>query len=56
MLCKFVSDLGFHEVLQKITKENEELEKLEKYGQKPLKLCTNLYVCFVSVCVCGWGL
>ena len=26
-------------------KENEEIKKIEKYSQKPLELCTNLYVC-----------
>ena len=58
MTWKFVSDLRFHEVLQttiirQITKENGGIEKIEKYRQKPLKLCTNLYVCScVCVCVC----
>ena len=47
---------GFHEVLQttiirQITKGNEEIEKIEKYSQKPLELYTNLYMCF-----CGGGL
>ena len=50
MPWKFVCDLRFHEVLQttiirQITKENEEIEKIEKYSQKPLELCTNFYVC-----------
>ena len=49
-----VGDLRFHKVLQtaiitQTTKENEEIEKMEKYCQKPLELCTNLCV---SVCVC----
>ena len=38
-----------------ISKGNEEIEKIEKYNPKPLKLCTNLYVLvsvYVSVCVC----
>ena len=47
---KFVCDLRFHEVLQttiirQITKGNEEIEKIEKYSQKPSELGTNLYVC-----------
>ena len=51
----YVCDLRFHEVLQtaiirQITKENEEIEKIEKYSQKPLELCINLCV-LVSVCV-----
>ena len=34
-------------------KGNEEIEKIGKYSQKPLELCTNLYVCLcVCVCVC----
>ena len=38
--------LWFHEVLQitvirQITKGNEDIEKIEKYSQKPLELCTN---------------
>ena len=46
MPWKFVCDLWFYEVLQattirQITKENE---KIEKYSQKPLGLCLNLYV------------
>ena len=50
MPWKFIRDLRFHEVLQtiiirQITKRNEEIEKIEKYSQKPLELCTNLYVC-----------
>ena len=50
MLWKFVCDLRFHEVLQttiirQIMKGNEEIEKIEKYCQKALELCTNLYVC-----------
>ena len=49
MPWKFVCDLRFHEVLQKkirqITKENEEIEKIEKYSQKPLELSINLNVC-----------
>ena len=55
MPWKFVCDLRFHEVLQttiirQITKEKEEIEKIEKHCQKPLELCTNLYVC-----LCGGG-
>ena len=47
MPWKFVCDLRFHEVLQttiirQIMKGNEEIKK---YSQKPLELCTNLYVC-----------
>ena len=47
MLWKFVCDLRFHEVLQttiirQITKGNEGIEKIEKYNEKPLELCTNL--------------
>ena len=47
---KFVCDLRFLQVLQatiirQILKENEEMEKIEKYGQKLLELCTNFYVC-----------
>ena len=47
---KSVCDFGFHEVLQtmiirQITKENEEIKKIKEYSQKPLELCTNLYVC-----------
>ena len=54
MPWKFVCDPRFHEVLQtaiirQITKENKEIEKIEKYSQKPLELCTNLYVC---LCEC----
>ena len=50
MPYKFICDLRVHEVLQttiirQIMKENEEIEKIEKYNQKPLELCTNLYVC-----------
>ena len=41
----FVCHLSFHNFLQtiiwQITKGNEEIEK---YSQKPLELCTNLYV------------
>ena len=55
-----VCDLWFDEVLQtifrQITQENEEIEKIEKFSQKPLELCTNFHVslrvCFVCVCVC----
>ena len=51
MSLKFVCDLRLHEDLQtkivrQIRKENEEIEKIETYTQKPLKLCTNQYVCF----------
>ena len=47
MPWKFVCDLWFCEVLQttivrQITKGNE---GLEKYSQKTLGLCRNLYVC-----------
>ena len=47
---KFIGDLRFHEVLQTttirhITKENGEIEKIDKYIQKPLELCTKLYGC-----------
>ena len=47
---KLVCDLRFHEVFQttiirQITKGNEVIEKVEKYSQKPLELCTHLYVC-----------
>ena len=50
MPWKFIYNLSFHEVLQttiirQITKENEEIGKIEKYNQKPLESCTNLYVC-----------
>ena len=50
MPWKFVCYLRFHEVLQttitrQLTKENEEIGKIEKYSKKPLELCTNLYVC-----------
>ena len=53
MQWKFFCDLRFHEflpttIIRQITKGNEEIEKIEKYSQKPLKLCTNIYVC-----VCG---
>ena len=49
MLWKFICDPMFRGVLQttiikQITKENEEIEKIEKYSQKPLGLCRNLYV------------
>ena len=60
MPYKFVNDLRFHEVLQttiiwQIMIENEEIEKIEKYSQNPLELCTNLYVClWVCVCVFVW--
>ena len=71
MPWKFVCNLRFHEVLQttiikQITKGKEEIEKIEKYSQKSLELCTNIYVClcvclcvrvFVCVCVCmGYSL
>ena len=41
MPWKFVCELRFHEILQTtivrlITKENEEIEEIEKYSQKPL--------------------
>ena len=57
MQWKFVCNIRFHEVLQttiirNITKGNEEIEKIEKYNQKPLELCTNLYVRLWE-CVCG---
>ena len=60
MPWKFVSDLRFHEVLhttiiRQIAKVNEEIEKVEKYSQKSLELCSNIYVCllvYVFVCVC----
>ena len=52
--------LRFHEVLQttiikQITKENEEIGKIEKYGQKLLELCTNLYMwgVYLRFIVCG---
>ena len=50
MPWKFVCDLKFHKVLQttinrQITKGNKEIKKIEKYSQKPMELCTNLYVC-----------
>ena len=33
--------------------KNEEIKKIEKYSQKLLEFCTNLYVCLcVCVCVC----
>ena len=49
MPWKFVCDLRFHDVfrttiIRQITKENEEIGKIEKYSQKSLELCTNLYV------------
>ena len=52
MLWKFVYELRFHKVLKttiirQIMKENEEIEKIEKYSQKPVELCTNLFVCFM---------
>ena len=55
---EILCDLGFHVVLQttiirQITKENEEIEKIEKYSQKPSKLCIHLYMClYVLVCIC----
>ena len=65
MPWKLVCDLRFREVLSstiiwKITKRNEKIEKIEKYSQKQLELCTNLYVClcvgdihaFYCVCKC----
>ena len=57
MPWKFVCDLSFLEVLQTIIwlimKGNEEIEKIEKYSQKPSELCTNLSAC-LCVCVCMW--
>ena len=53
MPWKFVDDFRFYEVLQttiirQITKENEEIEKIEKYSQ--------IFMCaYVYVCVCVWG-
>ena len=58
MPWKFVFNFRFHKVLQitiirQITKENEEIVKIEKYSQKPLELCTIFHVCLcVCVCVC----
>ena len=56
-LSRYNVPFRFHEVLQtivrQIMKENEEIEKSEKYCQKPLELFTNVYVCLcVCVCVC----
>ena len=62
MTWKFVLDLRVQEVLQitiitQIMKDNEEIEKIEKYSQKPLELCTNLYVrLWLCVCACVCGL
>ena len=59
MPWKFVCDLKFQEVFQTtiikhIMKENKEIEKIEKYSQKPLELCTNLSVhLWVYVFLCG---
>ena len=50
MPWKFVCDFWFHEISQttiirQITKGNEGIEKIEKYSQKLLGLCSNFYVC-----------
>ena len=57
MWWKFVRDpwvlWSFYKttIIRQITKWNE--SKIEKYNQKPLGLCRNLYVCsWVCVCVC----
>ena len=62
MPWKFARGLRFHEalrttIIRKIIKENKEIEKIEKFSQKPLELYTNLYVRLcVCVCLCLYGL
>ena len=47
MPWKFVCNLRFAKqatIIRQIMKGNEEIEKIEKYRQNPLELCTNIYV------------
>ena len=51
MSWKFVCDHRFHGVLQTtiIKQGKDEIEKIEKCSQKPLELCTNIYLYIIII-------